>query len=60
MIKNIFSVLIFLFICFFIFFVVSTYISDKNIKKVNTNRTSVYKKIEDNVENLPFLTNCLV
>ena len=57
MIKNIFSVLIFLFICFFIFFVVSTYISDKNIKKINTNRTSVYKKIEDNVENLPFLTN---
>jgi len=57
MIKNIFSVLIFLSICFFIFFVVSIYISDKNIKKINTNRTNVYKKIEENISNLPLLTN---
>ena len=57
MIKNIFSVLIFLSICFFIFFVVSIYISDKNIKKINTNRANVYKKIEENLSNLPLLTN---
>ena len=57
MIKNIFSVLIFLSICFFIFFVISTYMSDKNIKNINTNRTSVYKKIESNISNLPQLTN---
>jgi uncharacterized protein YxeA len=57
MIKNIFSVLIFLSICFFIFFVVSIYISDKNIKKINTNRANVYKKIEENISNLPLLTN---
>ena len=57
MIKNIFSVLIFLSICFFIFFVISTYMSDKNIKKINTNRTNVYKKIEENISNLPLLTN---
>ena len=57
MIKNIFSVLIFLSICFLIFFVVSIYISDKNIKKINTNRTNVYKKIEENISNLPLLTN---
>ena len=57
MIKNIFSLLILLSICFFIFFVVSIYISDKNIKKINTNRTNVYKKIEENISNLPLLTN---
>ena len=57
MIKNIFSVLIFLSICFFIFFVISTYMSDKNIKKINANRTNVYKKIEGNISNLPQLTN---
>ena len=57
MIKNIFLVLIFLSIFFFIFFVISTYMSDKNIKKINTNRTSVYKKIEENISNLPLLTN---
>jgi len=57
MIKNIFSVLIFLFIFFFTFFVVSTYISDKNTKKININRNSVYKKIEENISNLILLTN---
>jgi len=31
--------------------------SDKNIKKINSNRTSVYKKIEENISNLPLLTN---
>jgi len=31
--------------------------SDKNIKNINTNRTSVYKKIESNISNLPLLTN---
>jgi hypothetical protein len=36
---------------------VSIYISDKNIKKINTNRANVYKKIEENISNLPLLTN---
>ena len=31
--------------------------SDKNIKKINTNRANVYKKIEENISNLPLLTN---
>jgi len=57
MIKNILSVLIFLTILIFIFFIVSTYISDKNKKKIKSNRVSVYQKIEENISNLPLLTN---
>ena len=57
MIKNIFSVLIFLSICIFIFFLISTYISDKNTKKINTNRNRVYTKIKENISSLPLLAN---
>ncbi len=57
MIKNFFSVLIFLFIFSFIFFIISTYVSDENKKKINLNRKNIYSKIEDNLNTLPLLKN---
>ena len=57
MIKHFFSVLIFIFIFLFIFFVSKTYISKKNIEKINSNRTNTYSKIEENLLNLPLLKN---
>jgi len=57
MIKNFFSVLIFLFIFSFIFFIISTYVSDENQKKINLNRKNIYSKIEDNLNTLPLLKN---
>ena len=57
MVKNFFSVLIFLFISLFIFFIISTYISDENIKKINLNRKNVHLKIKDNLSSLPLLKN---
>ena len=57
MIKNFFSVLIFLFIFSFIFFIISTYVSDENQKKINLNRKNIYSKNEDNLNTLPLLKN---
>ena len=57
MIKHFFSVLIFIFIFLFIFFVSTTYISKKNIEKINFNRTNTYSKIEGSLLNLPLLKN---
>jgi len=57
MIKNFFSVILFLFTFFFIFFVISTYVSEKNQKKINLNRQNVHLKIEESLINLPFLKN---
>jgi hypothetical protein len=57
MIKNFFSVILFLFTFFFIFFVISTYVSETNQKKINLNRQNVLLKIEESLINLPFLKN---
>ena len=57
MIKHFFSVLIILFISSYIFFIISTYVSDKNKKKINLNRTNIYLKIEDTLASLPLLKN---
>ena len=57
MIKNLFSVLIFLFIFLFIFFTILTYISVHNKKKINLNRKNVFSKIEDHTLTLPLLKN---
>ena len=57
MIKNFFSVLIFLLTFFFIFFTISFYISDTNKKKINSNRKNMYSKINDSLSSLPFLKN---
>ena len=57
MIKNFLSVLVCLFIFLSIFFIISTYISEKNKKKIKLNRKNVYSKIKDDLSNLPFLKN---
>lgn len=57
MIKNFFSVIIFLLIFIFVFFIISTYISDKNKKKINLNRSNNYTKIEEKLSSLPILKN---
>jgi hypothetical protein len=41
----------------FIFFVVSTYISNTNREKVIKNRTNIYSKIKENIIILPLLKN---
>ena len=57
MIKHFLSVLIFISIFLFIFFITSTYISNNNKKKIRFNRTNLYLKIEENLANLPILKN---
>ena len=57
MIRHFFSVLIFIFIFLFIFFVITAYNSKINKEKINSNRTNIYSKIEDNLLKLPFLKN---
>ncbi len=49
--------LINIFVFSFIFFIVSTYISDENIKKINLNRKNVHLKIKDTFSSLPLLKN---
>ena len=57
MIKNIFLVFIAIIIFLSFFFVISTYVSKNKIKKVDINKKLVEKKIEENLDNLPFLPN---
>jgi len=57
MIKNIFSILIFFFIFLFLFFIISFYLSDENQKKMYSNRSNIYTKIEDSLKNVPLLKN---
>lgn len=57
MIKHFFSVLIFVFIFLFNYFVISTYISKKTKDKVNANRLNVTTNIENNLPDLPLLKN---
>ena len=57
MIKNIFLVFITIIIFLFFFFVISTYVSKNKVNKVDTNKKLVEKKIEENLDNLPFLPN---
>ena len=57
MIKHFLSVLIFLFISFFIFFVILIYLSNKNKEKINSNRINVDTKIEENLSSLSTLKN---
>ena len=57
MIKNIFSVLVFIFIIFFLFLVISTYFSNSQEIKINKNRKKIIQKINDNLHKLPVLIN---
>tara|TARA_B110000967_G_C18667689_1_gene451421 strand:- start:3 stop:269 length:267 start_codon:yes stop_codon:yes gene_type:complete len=57
MVKNIFSVLIFLFCVYFFYFIASTYLSNKHQKKISINRETILKKINNNIDSLPILVN---
>ena len=57
MIKNILSVLIFLLSASFLYFVVSTYLSDHQEAKITDNRKTIFKKITSDTKNLPILEN---
>ena len=57
MIKNIFSVLTFLFSISFFIIVVNTYLSNEEEKKINKNRKLILQKIENNMSELPILVN---
>jgi len=57
MIKNLLSILMFLFISIFIYFIFSTYYSDQNKKKININRVESHEQIVKNIINLPRLAN---
>jgi cell shape-determining protein MreC len=57
MIKHFFSILIFIFIIFFIYFTVSTYISNNNKRKINYNRTNKQIDIKEKLSALPLLKN---
>ena len=57
MIKNILSVLVFLFSIFFLYFVVNIYFSDNQQTKINKNRKTILKKIINNTKGLPILLN---
>ena len=57
MIKNILSVLIFLFSVFFIYFVGSSYFSDNQKIKVKKKRDAIISNLKNNSNELPFLIN---
>ena len=57
MIKNILSILTFLFSISFIYFVGNTYFSQNQKTKINKNRSTILQKIKNNIENLPILAN---
>ena len=57
MTKNFISVIIFISIFLFLFFVISTYISINNREKININRKNAYSKIEESLLILPLLKN---
>ena len=57
MIKNIFSVLIFLFSVLFFFLVADTYFADYKKKKILKKREEVSQNINENIDGLPILVN---
>ena len=57
MIKNILSILIFLFSTSFFYFVGTTYFLDNQETKTNKNKQSISKKIKNNINGLPILFN---
>ena len=57
MIKNILSILIFLFSTSFFYFVGTTYFLDNQETNTNKNKQSISKKIKNNINGLPILFN---
>ncbi len=57
MLKNTITLLIFISIILFFYFVFVQYFSEKNIKKINLNRSGIEKNLVDSSSNLPLLEN---
>ena len=57
MLKKIISLLTLLFILLFFYFVISQYLSEKNIKIIKKNRANINKDIIHKISDLPFLEN---
>lgn len=57
MVKNILSVLLFLFSVSFLFLVVSTYLSENQKNNIKKNRETISEKIKKNMTELPVLSN---
>tara|TARA_B100000780_G_C21050967_1_gene422077 strand:- start:704 stop:964 length:261 start_codon:yes stop_codon:yes gene_type:complete len=57
MVKNILSVLIFLFLFSFLFFVANTYLLNNQKTLINKKKEIVLQKITDSINELPILTN---
>ena len=57
MVKNILSVLLFLFSVSFFFLVVSTYLSENQKNNIKKNRETISEKIKKNMTELPILSN---
>jgi len=57
MVKNILSVLLFLFSVSFLFLVVSTYLSENQKNNIKKNRETISEKIKKNMTELPILSN---
>jgi len=57
MVKNILSVLIFLFLFSFLFFVANTYLSNNQKTLINKKKEIVLQKITDSINELPILIN---
>tara|TARA_B100001540_G_C15443711_1_gene477852 strand:+ start:206 stop:466 length:261 start_codon:yes stop_codon:yes gene_type:complete len=57
MLKNTITLLIFLSVVIFFYFVFIQYFSEENIKKINLNRSGIDKNLVDSSSNLPFLEN---
>jgi len=57
MLKKIILLLIFILVVLFFYFIVLHYISEKNIKKINLNRSKTEENLSIKYSNLPFLKN---
>ena len=57
MINKVFSILQFLLIIFFIFYINYYYFSDTNIDKIYKNRINLSLNLSKNTDELPFLNN---
>ena len=57
MIKNTLSVIIFIFSISFFYFLGKLYFSESQKNKINKNRETISQKINNNISELPVLTN---
>lgn len=55
--RNIITLILLIFIIFFIYFTITKYLSDSNIKMINSNRFNIKENIADKITNLDILKN---